>query len=360
MCMIQDCNIVEIGYTTLNNATNERRFNRNVYINCNELLNYFQGRAYLDCYYSAYLYNTDKISEAELYGSLYLDFDDQENLNNAREDVIRTLSFFKIVYQIPNDQIRIYFSGHKGFHMVIPGNVLGIEPDKNLNNIFKHIAEQVKSFSEHKTIDLGIYDNRRLFRMPNTINSKTGLYKIMITSNELYELTENDIKKLAEKPRKLEIKTRTKENPIAHSQYIQIIKECEEELKNTKKYNKNFKHKKTLSIVPECIKNILENGAEEGTRNITIACLTSFYKEYGKTLDEIIDILVQWNSRNTSPTPYRELQTTVKSIFYSDKTYGCNTFKTITKCDPSKCKLILKSKNNSTKRRNNSYGIPIP
>lgn len=357
MCMIKDCNIVEVGYTTLTNNT-ERRFNRNVYINGNELLDFFKKHTCIDSYYSAYLYSNNKISEAELYGSLYLDFDDPDNLNNAREDVIHTLSFFKIVYQIPSDQVKIYFSGHKGFHLIIPGNILGIEPDKDLNNIFKYIAQQIKTFSVHKTIDLGIYDNRRLFRMPNTVNGKTGLYKIILTPEELYALSESEIKELAKQPREIRLNISNFTNPIAHSQYLKAIEEYKKDTKDTQKYNKNFRYTKKLNIMPECIKNILENGSEEGTRNISTACLTSFFKASGKTLEETLDEVSKWNSRNIKPISFRELQTTVKSIFYSDKTYGCNTLKTITNCDPSKCKL--KNKTQVYHKRNESYGIKIP
>ena len=352
MCLIQDCNIIEIGYTTLCNT--ERRFSRNVYLNYNELFNFFKTHTCIDSYCSAYLYSSDKISEAELYGNLYLDFDDDKNLDKAREDVIRTLSFLKIVYQIPNDQVKIYFSGHKGFHLIVPGNILGVEPDKNLNNIFKVMAEQIKAFSVNKTIDLKIYDNRRLFRMPNTINGKTGLYKVILTPEELYSLSEDQIKKLASKPRNLTLNIRNTVNPIAHNQYLKIIDTYNA---GAKTVNKNHRFKKKLNVTPYCIQSILENGASEGSRNITIACLTSFFKESGKSLEETMDEISTWNSRNAVPTPYREMQQTIKSIFFSDKTYGCSTLKTLVQCNPEKCKLKNKQQSYN---KNSSYSIRIP
>lgn len=338
MCEIKDCNIVEVGFTTPLNNT-ERRFNRNVYIHYNEYFEFFKNHSPIDYYCSAFLYNTQKISEAELYGNLYLDFDDENNINNAREDIIHTLSFFKIVYQIPSDQLRIYFSGNKGFHLVVPKEILGIEPNKNLNGIFKTIAEQINRFSLHKTVDLKIYDNRRLFRVPNSINSKTNLYKIMITDNELENLSINDIYDLAKQPRFMNIDINNSLNPVAHSQYLKAIDEYVKEEKTKNYKNKNFRYRNTLKVMPECIKNILENGAEEGSRNITIACLTSYYMSCGKTLQETIDLINDWNSRNNKPTPYREMIATIKSIFNSGKHYGCSTLRTLTKCNIENCKL---------------------
>ena len=349
MCLIQDCKIVEIGYTNT-----ERRFNRNVYINYNQLFNFFETHPCVDSYCSAYLYSSDKISEAELYGNLYLDFDDDNNLNNAREDVIHTLSFLKIVYQIPSDQVKIYFSGHKGFHLIIPGSILGIEPNKDLNAIFKTMAEQIKTFSIHKTIDLKIYDNRRLFRMPNTINGKTGLYKIILTPDELYSLSEKEIKELASKPRNITLNIKNILNPIAHNQYLKILDTYKDQ---EKKINKNKRYTKTLNIVPNCISYILENGATEGSRNITIACLTSFFKSNGKTFEETVEEISKWNSRNVSPTPYREMQLTIKSIFFSNKTYGCSTLRTLVQCNPEECKLKNKKQ---IYNKNSSYSIKIP
>ena len=357
MCEIKDCNIIEIGYTTNNNT--ERIFNRNVYINYHEFFKFIETHSYVDTYCSAYLYSTQKIDEAELYGNLYLDFDDADNFNNAREDIIHTLSFFKIVYKIPSDQMKIYFSGHKGFHLIIPKEILGIEPNKNLNGIFKTIAEQVQTFSIHKTVDLQIYDNKRLFRVPNSMHGKTKLYKIILTPEELVTLSEEQIKELAKQPRNINLPIKPILNPVAHSQYLQAIKTYEKNIKEQDKRAKGYRYKKTLNIVPQCIQNILENGAEEGYRNITIACLTSFYRESGKTLDETIDLLTQWNSRNTKPTPEREMKTTIKSIFFGDKTYGCSTLQTLTTCDKQNCKLLLQKKNKSNKRRNVPHAIKL-
>lgn len=348
-------NIVEVGYTN-NNA--ERKFIRNEYINYNSFFEFLKTINCLDTYCSAYIYDNEKVEEANLYGNLYLDFDDAHDLNNAREDAIHTLSFFKIVYQIEPDKIKIYFSGNKGFHLIIPSEILGIQPRKDLNCVFKSIAEQVKTFSIHKTVDLQIYDNKRLFRVPNTINSKTGLYKVMLTSDELINLNEQQIKDLAKQPRNMVMKNKPYYNPVAGNQYLKAIENYERMAKELVTREKGFRYKKTLNVTPECIQNILENGAEEGYRNITIACLTSFYRESGKTFDEIIDLMTEWNSKNTKPTPTREMKATVKSIFYGNKTYGCSTLQTITHCNKSDCKLI-KKKTQSKKRRNIPHAIKV-
>ena len=112
MCEIADCKFIEVGYPiTINN---ERHFKRNVYIPYTSYFDFLKTVSPIDNYCSAYLYNVTPAESSELYGNLYLDFDDQNNIENAREDIIHTLSFFKIVYKIPEDQMKIYFSGNKG------------------------------------------------------------------------------------------------------------------------------------------------------------------------------------------------------------------------------------------------------
>lgn len=354
MTEINKCNIVEIGYT--NNNT-ERNFIRNEYITYNQFFEFLKTINCLDTYCSAYLYDNAKVEEANLFGNLYLDFDCLEDFEKAREDVKHTLSFFKIVYKIQPDEIKIYFSGNKGFHLIIQNEILNIQPRKDLNCIFKMLAEQIRTFSIYKTVDLKIYDSKRLFRVPNTINSKTGLYKIMITADELFNLSEHEIKTLAKQPRNITLNKKPIYNPVAANQYIELIKNYEKLEKENRKHEKGFRYRKTLNITPECITNILENGAEEGSRNITIACLTSFYKESGKTFNEIIDLITEWNSKNTKPTSEREMKSTIKSIFYGNKTYGCSTLQTITNCNKSDCKLI-KTKNIKN-RRNVPHAISI-
>jgi len=349
------CAIVEIGYT---NNNPERTFTRNEYIPYNQFFTRIKSLNCLDTYCSAYIYDNEKIEDANLYGNLYLDFDDVNDINNAKEDIAHTLSFFKIVYQIPPEKMKIYFSGHKGFHLIVPSEILGVQPRKDLNEIFKSIAEQIKTFSIHKTIDLKIYDNKRLFRVPNTINSSTGLYKIMLTVNELLNLSEQEIKTLAKQPRNITLQDKPIYNPVAGNQFLKAVENYEKLEKEKSKREKGFRYKKTLNVVPECIQNILENGAEEGYRNITIACLTSFYRESGKTFDEIIDLITEWNSKNSKPTPIREMKATIKSIFYGQKTYGCTTLQTITQCNKNDCKLV-QIKTKPKKRRNTPHAINI-
>ena len=335
MCLAKECYLREVGYGF--EIDGKKYFKRGIYVPHLTLGIFTEEHNNYSVFCSAYRYNTNDISKAELYGDLYLDFDSIDDFSKAREDAIIALSYFKICYHITEEYINIYFSGNKGLHLIIPADILGIEPMPLLNGVFKYIASAIKSFTKNKTIDTQIYDNKRLFRIPNSVHEKSHLYKIQITEEELRTLSEEEIRNLARSPRKIECKTFHGNNVFAQQQFQRMIQEY---LIFNKDNNKDKKFRRRYTFTPPCVQYIIENGAIEGQRNISIACLAGFYKNCGKSLIETIDIISEWNNKNIKPTPEHELQRTVKSIFNSEKQFGCSTLKTISNCDQKHCKFL--------------------
>lgn len=337
MCTEAECTICEVGYGFEYN--NERRFHRNDYIQCEQIGVFLKAHNRFNTFRSAYNYSSNNIEEADLFGDFYLDLDDENNFENVREDAKAVYSYFKIVYKITPDHMRTYFSGKKGLHIIVPASILGVEPNRNLNGIFKMIANSVKVYTPHKTVDMNIYDKKRLFRIPNTIHGDTGLFKIQITPAELMNFSINDIKRLATAPRELNLTMPSDACNLAKQAYQ---KACQEYVQYAKENAKDKKFKMTLNFTPPCIQSILENGAQVGQRNITVACLTGFYKSFGKSMNETIDLISEWNSKNTVPIGMSELKRTVNSMFSSDKMFGCSTLKTITECKAEECKIGIR------------------
>ena len=327
--------LCEVGYE-YTTRDNERRFHRGEYILCEEVGNFAASHNFRSTFCSAYRYNSSELEKASLFGDLYLDLDDENNFENVREDAKAVLSYFKIVYKIDPTDIDIYFSGKKGLHMIVPAHILGIEPDPHLNEIFKYIVSSISGYTPHKTVDLKIYDNRRLFRIPNTIHGDTGLYKVPLTVDEIMHASIDEIRTKAMSP---VAKIRVKEyetNNTAKKTYQSAVEEC---AKVMKEMRKDKRYNMSINFIPPCIQHILDEGASVGQRNITIACLTGFYKAYGKSMNETIDIISEWNSKNQSPTGMSELKRTVQSMFSGQKMFGCSTISTLTTCDPANCRF---------------------
>jgi len=346
MCSEKECYLCEVGYGYV--ANGHKGFSRGRYIPYKTVSIFAQERNNFSVFKTAYRYNRSDVDNADLYGDFYLDFDDEEDFEKVRADAITALSYLKICYHISDEYVSIYFSGCKGVHLIVPSYILGVEPTPILNQVYKHMAGSISSFTKYKTIDLQIYDSKRMFRIPNSIHEKTSLYKIPLTPDELRNSTIDEIREMARCSRTSHVLDYHL-NSYAQQQFKRTI---EEFYKYHKEINKDRRYKAVLNFTPPCIEYILEHGAVEGSRNITIACLSSFCKSSGKSLNETITFISEWNSRNVKPTGEKELERTVRSIFLGDKQFGCSTLKTISECNSSSCKLSQKGDNKNGKTVN--------
>jgi hypothetical protein len=104
------------------------------------------------------------------------DIDNKDNVDVARQDTLDLVGKLETL-GVPRDFISVSFSGYKGFHVQVPSSLFGIMPDTNtakaMRTLCIGIAYGIK-------LDTGIYDKNRLFRVRNTKNSKSGLYKVNI------------------------------------------------------------------------------------------------------------------------------------------------------------------------------------
>jgi hypothetical protein len=101
----------------------------------------------------------------------------------------------------PLAAIRCHFSGQKGFHVEVPAALFGgFEPSRDLHRHLKHAAQLVLQDIPY---DHSVYDKLRLWRLPNSQHSKTELYKIPLTADEVLTLGIDEIRALARQPRDL-------------------------------------------------------------------------------------------------------------------------------------------------------------
>lgn len=329
-------NIVEFGYWI---DAKRKIFARNKYATLNQVAAFIKSRNNYGIYQTAFRYNNRDLSQATLYGDLYLDFDAEDDFELARQDAITTLAFFKVVFRLNEEDVQIYFSGKKGLHLIVPKEILGLEPHKHLNLIFKTIAQHLSSFIKHGTLDMVIYDPRRLFRIPNSQHEKTELHKIQLAPYELKQLTYEEILKLAVKPR-AQFKKRSRMNPFANTQYKTYVDRTERELNAPKR---TVRHHTVLKCTPPCVEHILEHGSNKGMRNNTVAALASFYKARGYDLDQALDEVAEWNAtKNHPPVSKSEMTKTVSSIYHGSSLYGCTKLKDVSICDEVKCPLKTK------------------
>lgn len=320
-------------------------FIRNIIMELDDLKKFRKKYDNKGLYLTAYRYNNKVQAEAELYGNLYIDFDsdsDEVGYEQVREDAIRALAFFSAIFSITPEDMRIYFSGKKGIHIIIPAQVLGLNPDKELNEVFRLIALDLHKMSVHKTVDTRIYDRVRLFRVPNSQHPDTGLYKVSMTPDQLRNFSYDGVRDWAKKPRPAQYNKESRYNTKANRVFQEYIEQWGKE--KQEKFNKK-KGTSKLNFCPPCVRSMLRNETAQGKRNNTAAALTSYFKQRGYSEEEAYEKMSKWNGDYCSPSlPDWELTRTIKSIYSADWAYGCTSLAEISgACNPSKCKLAKKN-----------------
>lgn len=297
----------------------------------------------VDVYSTNYLYNETDQNSSDLIGPLYLDLDgniyDEESYDKVKQDTLTAISYLKNNLKVPKEYIKIYFTGSKGFHLIVSHVVFGIQPCKDLNDKYKRIALDVKNYSINKTIDTSIYDKKRLIRLPHSINGKTGLYKVPMTEEILRASTYLSMKLYASKDRNV---TYTESSLIeeARQEFIKLttIPEKKEKKKvNTSLINPNYE-------IPLCIKYIYSTGASQGARNNTLVVLASSLLQKGMDLEECVRVLIEWDEdKNTPAMGSNEVEATVRSAYRNlidGRRYGCASITELGMCIGEKCKLF--------------------
>lgn len=316
-------------------------FFRNLLLRVDEIQEFRRKYDNTGIYITAYRYNSKDKENAELYGNFYLDFDagsDKVGYEQVKMDVICAVSFFRVFFHLKDDEFLCYFSGKKGIHFIIPADVLGVNPDKELNEIYRLIARDIWRYTQNKTVDLRIYDRVRLFRLPNSQHPDTGLYKVPLTYKQFMQMSYEEVQAWAKKPRKHPPLSR-KRNEKAHQAYLYYVRLWQET--KHKQEADTRRREKRLDFCPPCIRHLLHHPAEEGRRNNTVAILASYLLQRGYSEAQAIDRLLRWNKRYCSPPlKEREIRTTVKSIYRGGYTYGCTTLESFSVCDKYKCRLV--------------------
>ena len=164
-----------------------------------------------DYYTSVYLYDEKQKEEFNISNSvsgmkdvktnkLIFDFDSKD-LDIARQDALTVISKLNND-NISSDSIDIFFSGGKGFHLVIETDDY-FTPKEAKNTALKY-AKGLKTF------DSVVYNANRILRVPFTKHLESGLYKTPLQLDELENSTVEEIKDIAKEEYTPELTTKTK------------------------------------------------------------------------------------------------------------------------------------------------------
>lgn len=202
--------VIEIAHGKTNRAT---AFSRETV----ETVDYY-GKTYTDAFSSVYNHSTEIEDYYRTHGKLrgysgqvysnklHFDIDDKnfpDNTINVTRKLIEAMCTRNDAFCFNIDDFRIWFSGSKGFHIFVENDTTRetMAASKNIpadtRSICLYLADGICE------IDSAVYDCTRLWRIPNSINEKSGLYKIPVLAGELWSRSFPEIKKRAKSQRTL-------------------------------------------------------------------------------------------------------------------------------------------------------------
>ena len=259
-----------------------------------------------------------------------LDVDGVE-IEEAQEKTVKLVSLLDSI-KVPSN---IYFSG-RGFHIGIPDCAFKWKPDVNLH---LKVKDELDKRGIYKYADVSVTDKTRIIRLNNTLNSKSRLWKVFITREELYELNGLGISALANKPRQIEI-------PILQCEPVFDVTEREVR-KQTIKFKETVGKEPDPMLYP-CIQTMLK-GTSYGGRHATALRISAWLR--WRYPEHVVRIVMEdWRKRVTTlenPFKESEMDRIVTDCYRghggSGYRYGCND-KIMDKYCNSTCTLFKAKK----------------
>ncbi|MCC7419341.1 MAG: hypothetical protein IT428_03565 [Planctomycetaceae bacterium] len=136
---------------------------------------------------------------------LWFDIDADDKPERGLNESRRLAAFVADRYQSDGDELLLFFSGAKGFHIGLPLSLCGsTSPAAGFHGVCRKLAAGLAE-AAGVGIDAGVYDAVRAFRAPNSRHPKSGLHKRRLSFDELLHLSLDGIRKLAAAPAPFDI-----------------------------------------------------------------------------------------------------------------------------------------------------------
>jgi len=132
------------------------------------------------------VFEIEKNIPQKCFMDLAFDFDIGENkVINTYDKAIPLVIKLSNYFEKKNTPYSTFFSGGRGFHLVVPYMSFGQKMADNNHLVNRHIAELIDFEIGPLHIDYAIYSSRRQFRMVNTYHQSSGLKKVALSVNDL-------------------------------------------------------------------------------------------------------------------------------------------------------------------------------
>lgn len=281
----------------------------------------------IECYRSLFLHGPALAEWVQKTGSVrgyegphtsevfVIDVDCKDDLERARRDAVRILEYLYSEYELPIEVVRIAFSGAKGFHLAIPMTAIAAE---HMRPHFAAIQHEMASrvLKGFDTVDLAIYESKRIFRMPNTVNGKTGLHKVYLSYQELRSDI-GAIRQIAGAPRKASMEE-LGYLPISEVSRCPALAEVFADCERTVRDGVRARHVSTAKtddadevLTDAATLRGIFGGNDEGGRNNRLVSFCGLMISRGIDRSLCTELARVWNIQNHPPLDDDELVETV-------------------------------------------------
>lgn len=250
------------------------------------------GDQFKDYYLSIYKFNDDQYNQFKTTKSikqitdvvtdkLVFDFDSKD-LEQAKLDTIEICSRLAESGIDLND-LKIAFSGNKGFHVEV-------DIDENITpSEHKAIAKQLANGLT--TFDPKVYDAARPFRVPGSINKKSGLFKMPLTPEELLSFTTEEVMEKAKYFKNYNSET-SSNNVIKLPETLSALRKFKEEYKpKVTVMETELDWTKKPKFLSNCRYALNQGFFEAGSRDNALLCLAATYRNLNFDKDDTYRLL---------------------------------------------------------------------
>ena len=214
------------------------------------------------------------------YGPLYFDID-AESLTDSIESA-NSLYDNLVDKGLTEDDIEIYCSGKKGFHLLVPPVCFMEKPDEpvvKLPAIYREMAYKLAV----PFLDFRVYTAKR-GRMLRTVHNQreNGLYKVCVTAEQLKSMTEESYKTLASTPT-----GPARPRPVFSAKFSMVYAAAAQKVGQWKPRKSRPPTEAVLQRDKRTIDRIFRNDCDAGFNQIAIQ-LAIYAREVGWSEDQLV------------------------------------------------------------------------
>lgn len=276
------------------------------------------------------------------YLPIEIDGDDLEESGDVARQVVAAV---QENLEIPQDGISIFYSGNRGYHILVPMTIFGeMEPSSEFHAVLAELAltiledtDLVGYQEEHdawrsSSVDLDVYAPQHMLRIPNTVHESSGLFKSQI----IVHMTErpDEVREKAGEPRPVvtpesyeseaakevgnQVRERLNEGALRSTsksgsmdvdKMLRTAQERAQSSPGAARYA--ARQQKYLDILEAEMVDGENRGGEQGRRRCLLS-LVGHLKYHDIPKDEAIKWLELWNQANKEPLDDKRFYETIE------------------------------------------------